>query len=1535
MLKNIRYTILPLLALLVCTDVTAAFYTGDYLKISYTYSAVYQNPKTHSSIKAGTTTTISETVQLSSIDKLIDADKFLLEYNAYGTLATNATFNIKAKGVEKTGCTYDEAYQALYDLMLENATPMNSTLNLTGDITTTNLYKVEGKQYLTATGSCTLKSPGKLVFMAGSADACIDISKDRYSQITAKANTLLVFQGCGENRLRICGNVPENTWKGENTELPATSNQHTVFNLTSTVFLASCIDITNLRTNSTNGLISHSGGEIFWSDVKAYDIYASNCYSAFLVFNGGSSRFYLNKGYFSKFCYLYTGSDEGGVIRSYTACDTHARIENSTFDSCINKKTSGTESAISGGAAIHWKASLSKDLTMIVKGCTFTNNMVTAYGGAILNAGNMTVENCTFSGNTSKSGGGAIAAIPVVSTGNAGLSADGISKLTVDSQTQFYGNSTDANGGAIYVQSSESYSNISKRTMYDLTVTIDGTKIQNNTAKGNGGAIAVYQKFNYTTGVTITGDADISHNVASGNGGAVWIGYDNTAGNVFDYYNGIRVENGNIYDNKAVDGGAFYQALPTDLDKGFTMTGGIAKDNTATGIGGGCYLGGGVFTMTGGSIGVNDAGNTSKTGGGVYLANGKFNIGGTASISYNTATDTDNGHGGGVYIGNGTFSQSSGSINGNSAKKNGGGIYMNSGTMTVSGGSIGAENAGNTAAGEGGGLYLGGGSVDMSDGSISYNSASAGNGGGIDIVSGTFSMTKGQIEHNTASGRGGGVFVKGRTGETLTIPLTEGSISYNKSTGACGGGIDIEAGGSGGKTKIIIGEEGSDKSMAIDSNNALSHGAGICMHGSSEVQMYKGSIDGNILKGTGSDGGGVYIESPDGAFNFGDGTICNNTATGNGGGICMSAGGKVTVGNGSLSGNSTTGNGGAVYIKDGSFEMENGYVGKDGSGGLGNSAKNGGGIYVIGKPEKLSPVIIGGGSLVGNTASDGDGGAIYINNGTFQMNGGSIGSELGGNSARNGGGIYLSAGKVQVGSASKQAIFYNNSATANGGALCIDGDLTLSNAVIGAEGYGNSANQGGGVYLTGTGNTIDFSGISKIDNNSASGSGGGFYVSGQGNDINMANEITSLSISNNRAGQSGGGIYLTGEAAGTRNIMTLAAEGASVSNNIADAGNGGAVYCQNSNISINGGTMEDNTALAGYGGAIFADNGTVGFGSGNINRNSAMNGGGVCLANGADMTFADGMFSNNKALANGGSCATDAYHCGIGSGNNIRGVGGGIYVSSGKDSSHRSKLQFNISEGGSLGIYGNEADNGADDIFADGNNTYVFVPDVSSMTLTGFVGQAQLKWYEDFITNDTYYCLNTNNDVAKKPFYTTFDTRFRFTRDHNLPDLRDFSSKQELTDYVNINDRYVCMSIGYTFCDLILRRYGLHVGESSIYRVNKTNDDTGTAKRWKVILNGHKADDMTGAGLIKTDADGNEFVEQTIKNVPVGVYDVTESAWDWAYDSTDPVTIPKTKRQDITAGPGTNVFTFKGDHKVETPMHDESFHNADLENIDE
>ena len=143
---------------------------------------------------------------------------------------------------------------------------------------------------------------------------------------------------------------------------------------------------------------------------------------------------------------------------------------------------------------------------------------------------------------------------------------------------------------------------------------------------------------------------------------------------------------GSITEGTAVFGGGVSVCSNAD----FNMYDGMISGNWAggaEGYGGGVYVYGGTFNMSGGSIAKNEtvyAGGVGE-GGGVYVHSGTFNMSG-GSITGGDTDKTVFKQGGGVYVYGGAFNMSGGTISGNKARREGGGVYVDdSGTFTISG----------------------------------------------------------------------------------------------------------------------------------------------------------------------------------------------------------------------------------------------------------------------------------------------------------------------------------------------------------------------------------------------------------------------------------------------------------------------------------------------------------------------------------------------------------------------------------------------------------------------------------------------------------------------------------------------------------------------------------------------------------------------------------------------------------------------------------------------------------------------------------
>ena len=283
--------------------------------------------------------------------------------------------------------------------------------------------------------------------------------------------------------------------------------------------------------------------------------------------------------------------------------------------------------------------------------------------------------------------------------------------------------------------------------------------------------------------------------------------------------------------------------------------------------------------------------------------------------------------------------------------------------------------------------------------------------------------------------------------------------------------------------------------------------------------------------------------------------------------------------------NGSSTKGGGVYIDDGTFTMQSGSI-------TGNTAtQEGGGVYVADGSQEF---IMKGGTISGNTASS-NGGGVYCN-GLFTMYDGTISS----NSAMNGKGVYIES---------------------NGVFTMLDGTITANTGNMGA---------GGGVYNCNTFNMYD----GTISANGAT-AGNGVYVAD--GTFTMYNG----SISANTGSSDSGAVSVSTGAEFTMEDGTISGNLITGGVNISGSGTSGGTF------TMNGGTISGNTAYYGGGGVYVGNGATFDMTDGTIKGNSAEKGGGVYSA--GNFTMSGGTI--------GGTNAEDA--------NKAQGSykqGGGVYV---------------------------------------------------------------------------------------------------------------------------------------------------------------------------------------------------------------------------------------------------------------------------------
>lgn len=767
------------------------------------------------------------------------------------------------------------------------------------------------------------------------------------------------------------------------------------------------------------------------------------------------------------------------------------------------------------------------------------------------------------------------------------------------------------------------------------------------------------------------------------------------------------------------------------------------------------------------------------------------------------------------------------------------------------------------------------------------------------------------IQNNKAIGEesnGGGIYFENISlpskNYTFNIKLSHGTVSEN--TAAKGGGIYVSQGN-------VSSNSVEGKTLTV-SNNTSGAGAGLYIKDGS-LSMANGTISGNTVSGTGN-GGGIYIENGDftidagevsentltsgqgagvyivgsnrkGNFTMNGGEIKDNTASGNNGGGVYINGGNFTLNSGTITNNNAV-DGGGVYLNNGNFSLVTGKIGENTATRFGggvyligddciyklkngaietNTASNGGGVYLANGSFILAEDISDTGSISGNSAS-GNGGGVYIaGNGGFTMNGGTVEQNM--STGNNGGGIFLNGGNFTLNNGDIKA---NSSAAQGGGVYLYGGIFLMGNGTI--EGN-SSSTDGGGVCIVNNGsftmNNGDITGNGKSTGTVVTQNGGGVYIDGG------TLTVTSGNISSNASNINGGGVYIM-------NGTVMMGAGKILANSCGQYGGG--VYVYNSSttdkktVTFNGGTLSGNSAK--YGGGVCVD-GLIDMSIGNVEiaENTATNGGGVCLMNSAYMEFGIGQIKNNTALTQ------TAFNTGFQKEiYEIEGFGGGVYLGSGTTLVFKSATE--------LGLFGNLADNGGDEIFANGKNTKVDLPDVSKMALGGYPGASNLKWIEDYPTNDVYYDKGTK---LKGSAWDTDKTNLRYRET-----ISQNATIYNLSDETK-EDRYICFALGYEVIYITITRYGLDKGESAIYHLRKNE-----ANDFNIILTG----------------DGSESVTKKAA-VTAGEWTVSETDWSWSWILTDAEgnPVPANGITKDIADDANRIFIFKGTRQTGIPMNSE------------
>lgn len=318
------------------------------------------------------------------------------------------------------------------------------------------------------------------------------------------------------------------------------------------------------------------------------------------------------------------------------------------------------------------------------------------------------------------------------------------------------------------------------------------------------------------------------------------------------------------------------------------------------------------------------------------------------------------------------------------------------------------------------------------------------------------------------------------------------------------------------------------------------------------------------------------------------------------GGAMVQSGGVLTLTQGgtvnatSLSGGIKESNGGAVYIEGGTFTMENGST-------------------------------VTGGNITGN------GGAVYVDSGTFTMNGGTIT----GGQAQYGGGVYIDTDGTFT--MNGNAVIEGNKATQNnkggGGVYVNNGTFTMSGGTIGGDNK-NTAMNGGGVYVDANGSfTMD--GNAVISNNEVERNGGGVCVFGtftmKGSAAIRGNNANTTKRWNGGGGVlvcEGGQFEMTGDAVIENNHTDGTGKDDADNNGVNGCGGGVLVRDPGSAFTMSGKARITGNTAVDHGGGVYVDDIFTVSGSPTITGNTVSNNANnVYLPSGKTITIGDGGFT--------------------------------------------------------------------------------------------------------------------------------------------------------------------------------------------------------------------------------------------------------------------------------------------------------------------
>lgn len=528
----------------------------------------------------------------------------------------------------------------------------------------------------------------------------------------------------------------------------------------------------------------------------------------------------------------------------------------------------------------------------------------------------------------------------------------------------------------------------------------------------------------------------------------------------------------------------------------------------------------------------------------------------------------------------------------------------------------------NSAGNSGGALAVRGVSNTVFD-TVAFEENTAGRDGGAltSWRSAIISFENATLSQNQANNLGGALFLS----DSSFVDVETSTFGDNQA--ASGGGIFFSSSSSGTLSNTLF-----SSNVAIDDGGAIvSYGAALAISGGSQ-----------FIGNTADDSGGA-LALRSGTVQLDDVLIEGNSALRSGGGITTWDGNTLSTNNTVIRANQSSEDGGGLAIVDSTYTSVNITIEDNGAIAANPNDLHGGGLFSYNSQITLDN------STVRNNTAARDGGGLHSVDSAVNI----VGSLFDGNTATagDGGGVSLS-GSATVGVVD-DVTFTNNFAGSDGGAI------RALNATVSIEGVRNrdvinnrASVQGGAIALENS--TVTLNNLDIADNTS-NGDGGAIALSGTTNLV-----LSATTLDNNQASDQGGALYNV--ASGNQQLVDATftqnravSDGGAIAHNTAAGSlsvrnstftenttqeDGGALYTHTgSNTALDGTRFVRNQANDNGGAAHFAGNATVE--NSEFKDNSATQGGGINVAQNANLLLRDSTFTANQAGDKGGGLAVN------------------------------------------------------------------------------------------------------------------------------------------------------------------------------------------------------------------------------------------------------------------------------------------------------